>query len=35
MKYLKKFNEELVSRFPSYKKGEVVVFTNRRIRLLD
>jgi hypothetical protein len=22
-------NEELVSRFPSYKKGEVVVFTNR------
>ena len=29
MKHLKKFNEELVSRFPSHKRGEVVVFTNR------
>ena len=29
MKHLRKFNEELVSRFPSHKKGEVVVFANR------
>ena len=29
MKHLKKFNEELVSRFPQYKRGEVIVFTNR------
>jgi hypothetical protein len=29
MKHLKKFNEELVTRFPSHKKGEIVVFANR------
>ena len=29
MKHLKKFNEELVTRFPSHRKGEVVVFVNR------
>jgi len=29
MKHLKKFNEELVPRFPSYKKGEVVVWLTR------
>lgn len=29
MKHLKKFNEELVTRFPSHKRGEVVVFANR------
>ena len=29
VKHLRKFNEELVSRFPSHKKGEVVVFANR------
>lgn len=28
MKHLKKFNEELVSRFPMYKRGEIIVFTN-------
>ena len=29
MKHLKKFNEELVTRFPSLKRGEIVVFANR------
>ncbi len=27
MKHLKKFNEELVPRFPSYNRGEVIVFS--------
>lgn len=29
MKHLRKFNEELVTRFPSHKRGEIVVFANR------
>jgi len=28
MKHLKKFNEELVPRFPSHNRGEVIVFSN-------
>ena len=28
MKHLKKFNEELTTRFPQYKKGEVVIYAN-------
>ncbi len=31
IKYLRKFNEELVTRFPSHRKGEVVVFVNRNV----
>lgn len=30
MRHLRKFNEELVTRFPSHKRGEVVVFANRK-----
>jgi len=30
MKYLKKYNEELVTKFPQYSRGEVVVFSSDR-----
>jgi len=28
MKHLKKYNEELTTRFPQYKRGEVVIYAN-------
>jgi hypothetical protein len=35
MKHLKKFNEELVPRFPTSKKGEVLVFLNRGVDISE